>query len=67
MLEVDFENLRVYFQPQKCRGSRFCKLLYFFSNLEAYVKYTFNIDIFIFKLGSLLEVEFLSACFSLLI
>ena len=50
ILEVDFLNLCNYVQTQKYTGSRFSKLMYFFSMLEVYFKSTFNIDVFMLKL-----------------
>ena len=40
--------------------SRLSKLMYLSSNSEVYLKQTFNIDVFIFKLRSILEVDFLN-------
>ena len=58
ILEVDFQNLCIYVQTQKYTGSRYSKLLYFFSNSEVYLKQTFNIDVFI--LNRLSKLTYLS-------
>ena len=44
-----WSNLCIYVSTQKYTGSRFSKLMYFF-NWEVYLKYAFNIDVFILKL-----------------
>ena len=62
ILQVDFLNLCNRVQTQKYTGSRFSKLMYFFSNLEVCLKYTFNIDVFILKLRSILELNSLNLC-----
>ena len=54
---VDFLNRCIHF---KYTGSRFFKLMYLSSNFEVYLKLTFNIDVFILKLWSILEVDFLN-------
>ena len=55
-------NICTYVQTQKYTGSRFSKLMYFFSILEVYLKQTFNIDVFILKLRSILEVYYVNLC-----
>ena len=40
------------------------KLMNLFSNSEVYLKWNFNIDVFIFKLRSTLQVGFLNLCYA---
>ena len=37
--------------------------MYWSSNFEVYLKHTFNIDVFVFKLWSIFEVDFLNFWF----
>ena len=60
MLLIDFPNRCIYFQNQKYTWSRLYKHMYLSSNFEVYLKQTFNIDVFILKLWSVLEVDFLN-------
>ena len=55
----------IYVQTQKHTRSRFSKLMYFFSMSKVYLKQTFNIDVFILKFRSILEVDFLNLCICL--
>ena len=60
ILEVDFQNLQIYIQTQKYTWRGLSKLMCLSSNFEVYLKQTFNIDAFILKLWSILEVDFLN-------
>ena len=57
-------NSEVYYvQTQKYTGSTFSKSVYSLSNSEVYMKQNFNIDAFILKLRSILELDFLNYVF----
>ena len=57
-LEVDFQYWYVYFQMQKYTWGGLPKFMYSCSNSEIHKKEIFHIDVFLFKLTSILEVEF---------
>ena len=61
ILEVDFQNVRIYYQIHQYTWSRLSKLTNLHSKLEVYLKHTYRIDAFsFFKLKSILEVDFLN-------
>ena len=61
-LQANFLILQICIKTQKCSWSILSQLMYFFSNWEVYLKWTFNTDVFTFKLRSILEVDFLNLC-----
>ena len=60
--EVEFPSLGIYIETQKYNWSILSKLMYFFSNPEVCLKWTFNVDTFIFKLRSKLKVDLFNLC-----
>ena len=61
ILEVNFVNLCIYVQTEKYKRSTFSKMMYFFSNSELYLK-TFDIDVLVFALRSVFEIDFQNLC-----
>ena len=60
MFEVYFQHWCIYFETQEYTWSRLSKLMYISSHPEVYLKQTFNIDVFVLKLRSILEVDVLN-------
>ena len=60
--EVYFPNWCFSFQTQKHAWIRLSKLMYLFWNSEVFLKQTFNIDVFILKLISILPVRLSNLC-----
>ena len=62
ILEVDSLNWCFYFQTQKYTWSRLSKLIYLLSDSGVCLKLTLWIDVFISKVRSILEEDFLNWC-----